>query len=95
MKLKITENSDTDNNIVYEGVVRIILKGKDGRNDYGFICEHTCQEINKDIFFSLGCVETKEKIDRDDNISFMLKKDELSGRCWATNIRKLKEKGEE
>ena len=63
---------------------------KEGKNPFGFICDHNVQDIAKDIFFSFNCIETSDKIDRDDEISFMLAQNEDGDKIWATNIRKVK-----
>lgn len=63
-----------------------------GRNPYGFICGHNVPGITKDIFFSFKCIETSDKIERDDEISFMIAQNNDGDKFWATNIRKVKDK---
>lgn len=65
---------------------------KPGRNPYGFICNHNVPGITRDIFFSFKCIETSDKIDANDEVSFMIAQNGDSDKIWATNIRKVKEK---
>lgn len=75
---------------VYEGEIRCIINPSD-KTPYGFICNHNYHEdgFNTDIFFSFRCLDTQEKLNRDDHVSFKIAKNGNSGKVWAVNIRKV------
>lgn len=87
------ENEEICQKEVYQGEVRCIIISKNGKTPFGFICNHNYREdgFNKDIFFSFKSIDSKDKINVDDPVSFKMAKNGSSSKIWAVQVRKIKE----
>ena len=76
----------------YNGEVRCIIRHKD-RIPFGFICNHTYSEygFDKDLFFSFKSILTKEKIEMEDKVSFIVEHNSTLEKFWAKDVKKIDE----
>lgn len=86
----ITDNNTVikDDNTVYYGEIRFLSKNSKGI-PFGFICSHNYPDYSKDIYFSFKCLLKNEKIEDNDQVTFMVSK--TNEKIWALNVRKFKE----